>query len=109
MSEFIWLKHSRNIRISRRSKEWWNTDYQSILRLYQSSKSLENWKVFKETVKKFKQMFIDNKIDEIASKNCRLWNLMNWVKKCKLLAPEALSCFSQYYKVIHVICQYSFI
>jgi len=44
---------------------------------YRSSKKVEDWKAFKETIKKMKRLFFDDKIQEIVSKNQKLWNLIN--------------------------------
>ena len=41
-------------------------------------------------VKKAKHSFFDEKIDEIADKKCGPWELINWVKKHKLPAVEAI-------------------
>jgi len=49
-----------------------------------------DWKEFKEIVKKTKQLFFDKKIQEIVSRNRRPWNIINWVKKYKLLAIDVL-------------------
>ena len=48
---------------------------------YRASKKVKEWRDFKKTVKTSKHLFFDNKIQEIASKNHRPWDLMNWVKK----------------------------
>jgi len=41
-------------------------------------------------VKTAKHIFFDKNIQEITSKNHRLWDLMNWIKKHKLQAMEAI-------------------
>ena len=37
-----------------------------------------------------KKSFFDSKIQEITLTNKRLWDLMNWIKKHKLPAMEAI-------------------
>ena len=72
------------------SKLWWNKECQKELEKYRLLKRLEYWKNFESTVKRTKYTFFDNKIQEIASRNYGPWELMNWVKKHKLLMIEAI-------------------
>jgi len=85
-----WLKYSKDVNITKYFKAWWNKDCRKDINKYQQSQSLEDWKKFKKTVKKIKYVFFDNKIDEITNKKYGLWKLMNWVKKCKLLAIKSI-------------------
>ena len=78
------------VNITRHSKAWWNKYCCHTLNKYWQIHSLENWKNFKSTVKKSKYTFFDDKIDEITNKKCGPWKLINWVKKCKLPAVEAI-------------------
>jgi len=57
---------------------------------YRSSKIIEDWKIFKEVIKKTKYLFFDDKIQEIALNNQRPWDLINLVKNCKMPTIEAL-------------------
>ena len=57
---------------------------------YRAFKKIEDWKDFKKMVKNTIQSFFDDKIQEITLKNQRLWDLMNWVKKQKLLAIKII-------------------
>jgi len=68
--EESWQKNSKLIKITRHSKAWWNEDCCLSLEKYWLSRSLENWRNFKSTVKKTKRSFFDNKIEDIANKKC---------------------------------------
>ena len=82
-----WLKNAKILKISKHSKQWWLDSYSRALR---TSRSCENWKPFKTTVKDAKRIFFDDKIQEIANKSRGPWELMNWVKSRKLPAIEAI-------------------
>jgi len=49
-----WTKNSKIINITVHSKSWWNTKCSNDLDAYRSSRSLEDWKQFKRTVKDMK-------------------------------------------------------
>jgi len=84
--EDLWNKHSKYINITKCSKEWWNEDCKRNLVTYRQSGERYDWKSYRKSVKIAKQSFFDERIQKIASLNKRPWDLMNWVKKCKLPA-----------------------
>ena len=80
----------KKLRISKHSKQWWLESCNLALNTYRTTRSHKNWKFFKTTVKNTKWSFFDGKIQEIANKSQGPWELMNWVKKRKLPATEAI-------------------
>ena len=86
----MWFKNAKKSRSSKHSKQWWSESCRNALSTYRSERSRKNWKSFKLAVKNAKQTFFDDKIHEITNKSQGLWELMNWVKKRKLPAIEAI-------------------
>ena len=86
----MWSKNAKRSKISKHSKQWWSNSCSLALNNYRESRNRDNWKTFKSTVKEAKCSFFDNKIQEIANKSQGPWELMNWVKKRKLPATEAI-------------------
>ena len=78
-----------------RIEQAWNEDCNCSLNKYRESRNLEDWKLFRKTVKIIKRLFFDIKIQEVANKSCGLWELINWVNKCKLPAMEAIKYDNQ--------------
>jgi len=64
------------------------------LQIIQESQEMER---LQKTIKTTKHISFNKKIQEIILKNQRLWDLMNWVKKYKLLAIEAIQYNRQPY------------
>ena len=91
--EQSWTKNAKKSRITKHSKQWWMESCSQALETYRSTRSHDNWKLFKSTVKIAKQSFFDDKIQEIVNKSRGPWELMNWVKKRKLLPTEAITHF----------------
>ena len=67
-----WMKNAKKSKISKHSKQWWSEECKQSLDNYRLSRSLENWKKFKKTVKDVKRSFFDDKIQEITNKS---WSL----------------------------------
>jgi len=86
-----WNTHSKQKRITKHSKEWWNQDCTDGLNKYCESGDLKHWKEFKLVVRIVKRKFFDDKIHEIASSNKRPWDLISWVRKKSLPAIESIS------------------
>ena len=86
----IWSKNSKITNIVVHSKSLWNTNCRHDLNAYRASKSLEDWKQFKKTVKNTKWTFFNLKIQEISYKKQGPWKLMNWVNKHKLSSIKTI-------------------
>ena len=86
----LWIKYSKYINITKYSKIWWNEECSRDLSAYNTSRSRSDWSKFKKMVKRTKRIFFNEKIQEIATRNKKPWNLMNWVKNSKLPAKEAI-------------------
>ena len=86
----IWMKNSRIVNITRHSKSWQNKNCNKYLARYRSSKSIEDWKTFRKTVKNTKWSFFDLKIQEIANKKHSSQELISQINKCKLPAIKII-------------------
>ena len=89
-TEHAWRKNFKLVNITRYSKSWWNEDCNWSLKSYRTSRTLEDWKIFKKTVKSSKWSFFDFKIQKIANKKQESWELMSWINKCKLSATKVI-------------------
>ena len=49
-----WTKNAKHLKISKHSKQWWTEECSKSLNNYTTSRSLENWKMFKRVVKNTK-------------------------------------------------------
>jgi len=63
------MKNAKKSKISKHSEQWWSEECKWSLDNYRISRSLENWKNFKKTVKNVKRSFFDDKIQEITNKS----------------------------------------
>jgi len=60
--KLAWKLNAKRVQMTKHSKSWWNEDCNHTLTNYRSSRSLENWKIFKRTIKSTKRTFFNNKI-----------------------------------------------
>ena len=93
--ENVWRMNSKWVNIMRHSKSWWNEECSLTLSKYRLTRSLNNWKLFKNKVKSSKWSFFDLKIQEITNKKWSSWELMNQVNKRKLPTIKAIKHNSQ--------------
>ena len=86
-----WTKNAKKLKISKHSKQWWTDECSCSLNYYRVSRSLKNWKKFKNIVKDVKRSFFDKKIQEVVSKSRSSWELMNWIGRRKLPTIKAIN------------------
>ncbi|KAF5359454.1 hypothetical protein D9756_003188 [Leucocoprinus leucothites] len=85
-----WNTNSKIVWITNRSKEWWNLHCSETLLTYRRTKDRKDWRAFRAATRAAKRSFFDARIHEIASTNKGPWDLMEWVKQCKLPAIEGI-------------------
>ncbi|CAA7270658.1 unnamed protein product [Cyclocybe aegerita] len=85
-----WLAHSTESKPTKCSKSWWTDECSETFGVYQLSRSLADYNKFKKACKDAKRDFFDERIAEIATSRNRPWDLMEWVKQCKLPPCEAI-------------------
>ena len=62
ISENLWNKYSKYVKITKHSKVWWTKECSRKLNMYHSSKLSLDWKIFKEIIKRTKRSFFNEKI-----------------------------------------------
>ncbi|CAA7261906.1 unnamed protein product [Cyclocybe aegerita] len=72
------------------SGSWWTDECLETFGVYQLSRSLADYNKFKKVCKDAKRDFFDERITEIATSHKRPWDLVEWVKQCKLPPCEAI-------------------
>ena len=95
-----WNKNTKCSRITKHSKKWWSKECNKAITNYQSTRSLNDWKIFKKVVKDTKRAFFDLKIWEVAEKSHSPWKLTSWINKRKLSATKAIKHKGQPYLML---------
>jgi len=87
----VWDTHADFVDVTRNSKKWWNGSCAKALAMYQTSRLQEDWAEFHYTTWVAKCIFFNHRIQDIAVKKARPWDLASWVKQCQLPSYEAIS------------------
>ena len=85
-----WLRHSKEVRITKHSNPWWNDECEQALREYRASRRPEDYRAFRNVTRQTKRVFFDRRVNEIAETNSRPWDLMGWIQQRKLPPCEAI-------------------
>jgi len=75
ISAVIWYKFLCCINITKHSKAWWNKECQTELANYRSSKKINDWKAFKEVIKKSNEYFLMTRFIKLHQKTKDLGTL----------------------------------
>jgi hypothetical protein len=86
-----WDHHLVEKVITTRSKSWWNKECGDLLRHHRRVKTPQLWRDFQAATRRASRAFFDSRIEDIAVKSRRPWDLMEWTKPRKLPACEAIS------------------
>ena len=72
ITEELWYKYSKYGNITKYSKAQWNEEYNRNLTIYQTFRSRTNQIRYRKIAKIAKQIFFNNKIQEVILTNKRL-------------------------------------
>ncbi|KAF5386626.1 hypothetical protein D9615_001761 [Tricholomella constricta] len=89
-----WNSNAKTVKVNTRSKAWWNADCATAMRQYRQSRSPADYGALRRATKAAKRQFFDERIETIATKNKRPWDLMNWTKQRNLPTYEAI-CYNE--------------
>jgi len=62
LMERIWVKDLKSVNITKHYKSWWDINCSRDLKKYRLTKSIEDWKQFKKTIRNTKCSYFDFKI-----------------------------------------------